>query len=145
MGYRSAAVATPRGCDLITKTEPMPRSVKTKNFQKAVLSHDQPVVVDVWADWCGPCHMLAPQFEAAAKELEGKARFVKLDADKNQKLTRQYKVMALPSLLFFKDGELVDRTSGVVSKNTILKKVKRLLPEEEQADVKTGFKWKFWE
>jgi thioredoxin len=123
----------------------MPRSVKTKNFRQAVLNHDQPVVVDVWADWCGPCHMLAPQFDAAAKELEGKARFVKLDADKNQKLTRKYKVMALPSLLFFKDGELVDRTSGVVSKNAILKKVKRLLPEEEQKEVRTGFKWKFWE
>lgn len=128
-----------------TKIGPMPRSVKTKNFRQAVLNHDQPVVVDVWADWCGPCHMLAPQFDAAAKELEGKARFVKLDADKNQKLTRKYKVMALPSLLFFKDGELVDRTSGVVSKNAILKKVKRLLPEEEQKEVRTGFKWKFWE
>lgn len=128
-----------------TKIESMPRSVKTKNFRQAVLNHDQPVVVDVWADWCGPCHMLAPQFDAAAKELEGKARFVKLDADKNQKLTRKYKVMALPSLLFFKDGELVDRTSGVVSKSAILKKVKPLLPEEEQKEVKTGFKWKFWE
>jgi len=123
----------------------MARSINQKNFQTAVLRHSQPVVVDVWADWCGPCHMMAPHFEAAAKELEGKARFVKLDADKNQKLTRKYKVMALPTLLFFKDGELVDRSSGVASKNAILKRVKPLLNEEDQKEVKTGFNWRFWE
>lgn len=123
----------------------MARSINQKNFQTAVLRHSQPVVVDVWADWCGPCHMMAPHFEAAAKELEGKARFVKLDADKNQKLTRKYKVMALPTLLFFKDGELVDRSSGVTSKNAILKRVKPLLNEEDQKEVKTGFNWRFWE
>jgi len=123
----------------------MARSINQKNFQTAVLRHSQPVVVDVWADWCGPCHMMAPHFEAAAKELEGKARYVKLDADKNQKLTRKYKVMALPTLLFFKDGELVDRSSGVASKNAILKRVKPLLNEEDQKEVKTGFNWRFWE
>ena len=123
----------------------MPLKVSTKNFPSAVLNSPLPVVVDVWADWCGPCKMLAPQFGAAERELEGKARFVKLDADKNQKLVRKYKVMGLPTLLFFKDGELVDRTTGVVSKSTILKRVKPLLSEEDQAEVKTGFKWKFWE
>ena len=73
------------------------------------------------------------------------ATYLKLDADKNQKLVRKYKVMALPTLLFFKDGELVDRTSGVVSKTAILKKVKPLLSEEDQEAVKTGFNWRFWE
>ncbi|MCB9299921.1 MAG: thioredoxin [Lewinellaceae bacterium] len=123
----------------------MPQQINSKNFQTAVLNHSQPVVVDVWAGWCGPCRMMAPAFAAAADELEGKARFVKLDADKNQKLVRKYKVMALPTLLFFKDGELVDRTSGVVSKTAILKKVKPLLSEEDQEAVKTGFNWRFWE
>ena len=123
----------------------MPQQISSKNFQTAVLNHSQPVVVDVWAGWCGPCRMMAPAFAAAADELEGKARFVKLDADKNQKLVRKYKVMALPTLLFFKDGELVDRTSGVVSKTAILKKVKPLLSEEDQEAVKTGFNWRFWE
>ena len=123
----------------------MPRQINSKAFHAAVLNSSQPVVVDVWADWCGPCKMLAPQFAAAERELEGKARFVKLDADKNQKLVRKYKVMGLPTLLFFKDGELVDRTTGVVSKSTILKRVKPLLSEEDQAEVKTGFKWRFWE
>ncbi len=123
----------------------MPRRITQKNFQTAVLNHDKPVVVDVWADWCGPCKMLAPQFAAAEKMLDGKARFVKLDADKNKKLTRKYKVMALPSLLYFKDGKLVDRTSGVISKNSIVKRVKPLLNEEDQKSLKSGFNWKFWE
>lgn len=123
----------------------MPIKVNSKNFQGVVLSHSQPVVVDVWADWCGPCKMLAPQFSAAAEELQGKARFVKLDADKNQKLVRKYNVRGLPTLLFFKDGELVDRSSGVMSKTAILKRVKPLLSAEDQQRLKTGFNWKFWE
>lgn len=88
--------------------------------------------------------MLAPNFAAAEKELAGKARFVKLDADKNQKITRKYKVRSLPTLLFFKDGELVARSAGVVTKNTIVKNVKPLLSEEDQQDIKTGINWKFW-
>ena len=123
----------------------MPKQINSKNFRIAVLNHSQPVVVDVWADWCGPCKMLAPSFGAAERELDGKARFVKLDADKNQKLVRKYKVMGLPTLLFFKDGQLVDRTTGVVSKSTIMKRVKPLLSEEDQKELKTGFNWKFWE
>ncbi len=123
----------------------MPRQINSKTFQTVVLNSSQPVVVDVWADWCGPCKMLAPQFGAAERELEGKARFVKLDADKNQKLVRKYKVMGLPTLLFFKDGQLVDRTTGVVSKSAILKRVKPLLSEEDQKEIKTGFNWRFWE
>lgn len=123
----------------------MPQQINSKNFRTAVLNHSQPVVVDVWADWCGPCKMLAPQFAAAANELEGKARFVKLDADKNQKLVRQYKVMGLPTLLFFKDGQLVGRITGVTSKTSILKRVKPLLSEEDQKELKTGFNWRFWE
>ena len=123
----------------------MPKPVTKKNFKAAVLSHAKPVVVDVWADWCGPCHMLAPHFAAAEKELDGKARFVKLDADKNQALTRKYNVRSLPTLLFFKDGELVARSSGVVSKNTIVKNLKPLLSEEDQEELKTGFNWKFWQ
>ena len=122
----------------------MPRSVTNKNFQVSVLKHSKPVVVDVWADWCGPCKMLTPQFAAAEKTLEGKARFVKLDADKNKKLSKKYKVMALPTILYFKDGKLVDRTSGLVTKNSIVNRVKPLLSDEDRKDLKSGFNWKFW-
>lgn len=123
----------------------MPRSVNRKNFDVTVLKHDQPVVVDVWAAWCGPCKILAPEFAAAEKTLEGKARFVKLDADKNQKLARKYNVMALPSLLYFRDGKLVDRSTGVVSQTNIVKKVKSWLNEEDRKEIKGGFNWRFWE
>jgi thioredoxin 1 len=122
----------------------MPIKVNSKNFSKVVLNTEKPVVVDVWASWCGPCKMLAPQFQAAAEELEGKARFAKLDADKNQKLVRKYKVMGLPTLLFFQDGKLVDRVSGVQTKTAILKRVKPLLSSEDQEGIKTGFNWRFW-
>lgn len=122
----------------------MPLKVTTKNFKTAVLGYKGPVVVDVWADWCGPCKMLAPQFAAAAEELEGKARFAKVDADKNQKILKKYKIMGLPTLLFFKNGELVDQSTGVISKSAILKKVKPLLSEEDQKSMKAGFNWKFW-
>ena len=123
----------------------MPLKINNKNFNAAVLHYAKPVVVDVWADWCGPCKMLAPQFNAAAEELKGKARFAKLNADKNQKIMRRYNVKSLPTLLFFKDGQLVARASGVMSKNAILKQVKPMLSEEDQEGLKTGFKWKFWE
>lgn len=116
----------------------------SKNFKSAVLSSSLPVVVDVWADWCGPCKMLAPQFNAAAEELKGKARFVKVDADKNSKILRKYGVKGLPTLLYFKDGELVDRSTGVTTKQAIFKKMKPLLSTEDQAALKTGFNWKFW-
>ena len=123
----------------------MSTQVNAKNFDAIVLNSSLPVVVDVWADWCGPCKMIAPHFAAAAQEMEGKVRFVKLDADKNQKLVRKYKVMGIPTLLYFKDGELVDRSTGAVTKAAILKKAKQLVDPAEKAGGKSGFNWKFWE
>jgi thioredoxin len=122
----------------------MARPVTKKNFNVSVLKHDKPVVVDVWADWCGPCHALAPNFAAAEKELAGKARFVKLDAEKNQSLVKKYQVRNLPTLLFFKDGELVDRNIGVVGKAGIIRKVKPLLNAEDRVDESAKPWWKFW-
>jgi thioredoxin 1 len=124
----------------------MAKPITKKNFQAAVLRSSVPVVVDVWADWCGPCHALAPQFAAAEEKLKGKARFVKLDAEKNQKLVKQLKVQSLPTLLYFKDGKMVDRSTGVTSKQSIVKKLKPLLNAEDQAELKDGSSWwKFWE
>lgn len=123
----------------------MPRQVNRKTFRPLVLNAEMPVVVDVWADWCGPCHALAPNFAAAAEEAGDNARFVKLDAEKNPKLIKQYQVRGLPTLLYFKNGQLVGRSTGVASKGAILRRLRPLLPEEAQAEVKSGSWWKFWE
>lgn len=123
----------------------MLHNVNQKNFDALVLQHDQPVVVDVWADWCGPCKMLAPNFAAAAKTLEGQARFVKLDADKNQKLMKKYRVMSLPTVLIFQDGQEVARQSGVMQASTIVKQVNAFIttPAGEPSGVARPW-WKFW-
>ncbi|MBK8491514.1 MAG: thioredoxin [Saprospirales bacterium] len=123
----------------------MAQEINSKNFDAIVLNSSLPVVVDVWADWCGPCKMIAPHFAAAGEELKGKVRFLKLDADKNQKLLRKYKVMGIPTLLYFKDGELVDRTTGVATKTAILKRANQLLDPADRPAGKSGFNWKFWE
>lgn len=123
----------------------MPLQVNSKNFEAIVLNGALPVVVDVWADWCGPCKMIAPHFAAAEEELKGQVRFVKLDADKNEKLVRKYKVMGIPTLLYFKDGELVKRSTGVTTKSSIVKTAKSLLEDGNKDGQKRGFNWKFWE
>lgn len=122
----------------------MARPVNKKTFPALVLQASQPVIVDVWADWCGPCHVLAPHFAAAEKALEGKARFVKLDAEKNQKLVKQYQVRNLPTLLIFKDGEVVDRSIGVVTKGAIVNKLKPFIKPEDRDDLPGRKWWKFW-
>lgn len=122
----------------------MAKPVTKKTFTPLVLKSSKPVVVDVWADWCGPCHMLAPTFKAAEETLDGKARFVKLDAEKNQSLVKKYKVRNLPTLLYFKDGELVDRSIGVVSKGAIINRLRPLLNAEDRETLKVKPWWKFW-
>ena len=122
----------------------MAKPVNKKTFPSLVLKSSQPVIVDVWADWCGPCHMLAPNFAEAEKAMAGKARFVKLDAEKNQKLVKKYQVRSLPTLLIFQDGELVDRSVGVASKAAIIRKLKPFLSEEDQANLAGNKWWKFW-
>jgi thioredoxin len=76
-------------------------------------------VIDFWAEWCGPCKMMAPQFEAAAKELKGKVNFGKVDVDAESDLAGRFEIMSIPTLLFFKDGEQVNRYSGAMPKDEI--------------------------
>jgi thioredoxin 1 len=84
-----------------------------------VIKNNPKLVVDCWADWCGPCRMMAPTIDKLAKEYEGKVAFGKVNTDQNQKLVQQYRVMAIPTLLFFKDGQLVDQSVGLVPKEEI--------------------------
>jgi thioredoxin 1 len=89
------------------------------NFQSEVLGSDQPVLVDFWAPWCGPCKMIAPTVEAVATDYLGKARVGKLNTDDNPRIATEYNISAIPALLVFKGGKVVDRFVGVVNKDKL--------------------------
>ena len=97
------------------------------NFQSDVLSSDQPVLVDFWAPWCGPCKMIAPTVNAVAEEFLGKARVGKFNTDDNPKTATAYNISAIPALLVFKGGQVVDRFVGVVNKDKLASSLNRQL------------------
>lgn len=90
------------------------------NFNDEVLSSDVPVIVDFWATWCGPCKMIAPTIEALAEDLAGKAKVGKVNVDEEMELAVEYKIEVIPTLLFFKDGKVMKKTTGVMTKEEIL-------------------------
>ena len=89
------------------------------NWQKEVLSSEQPVLVDFWAPWCGPCRAIAPHVESLASEYEGKIRVGKLNIDDHQQAARQYGVRSIPTLLLFKEGKVVEQIVGAVAKDKL--------------------------
>ncbi|ATB03172.1 thioredoxin [Sinorhizobium meliloti] len=93
--------------------------VDTANFQKEVLNSAEPVVVDFWAPWCGPCKMIAPSLEEIATELAGKVKVVKLNIDENPELAAQYGVRSIPTLAMFKGGEVADIKVGAAPKTAL--------------------------
>jgi len=101
-----------------------------ENFQGEVLESTKPVLVDFWATWCGPCHSIAPLIEEVAADFQGRAKVGKMDVDDNSNLAMRYSVRGIPTLLFFKDGEVVDQLVGVVSKQLIADKLNALVAEE---------------
>ena len=98
----------------------VPVHVDTKSFPKNVLQNDQLVIVDFWAPWCAPCHMIAPVLEELAKEKDGHLHVAKVNVDENQQLAGQYQIMSIPTLLFFKGGRVVDQMIGAVPKQKIV-------------------------
>ncbi len=95
----------------------MALEITDSNFEETVLNSDKPVLVDFWAAWCGPCRMVGPIIDELSEEYEGKAVVGKVDIDSNQQYAAQFGVRNIPTVLVFKNGELVDRKVGVSSKN----------------------------
>lgn len=104
-----------------------PIMVTDATFEQEVLQSPMPVVMDVWAPWCGPCRMIAPVIEDLAKEFAGRAKMVKLNSDENQRIPMQYHIQGIPTLLFFKNGQLVDNIIGAVPKSHILQKLEQIV------------------
>ncbi len=94
------------------------------NFEKEVLKSKEPVIVDFWASWCGPCRMMAPRFEEASNEMNG-VKFVKLSTEEAPEIAQQYEVMSIPTLMLFKNGKEADRMVGALPKEYLVAWLKK--------------------
>ena len=103
------------------------QEVTDQSFEQDVLKSEVPVLVDFWAEWCGPCKMLAPTVEKVANEYEGKAKFVKLNIDDNNQVAQRFGIKGIPTLILFKNGSEADRTVGLTTKDNISRMIDRVL------------------
>ena len=101
--------------------------VDDTNFEEIVLGSDKPVMVDFWAEWCGPCRMIAPYIEEIATEFEGKALVVKCDVDSSPAVAGKFGIRNIPTVLFFKNGEVADKQVGAVPKASFASKLEALI------------------
>lgn len=105
----------------------MALEVTDTSFAKEVLEAGKPAMVDFWATWCGPCRMVAPTVEELAKDFDGQAIVAKVDVDNNQQIAAEYGIRNIPTILFFKDGQVVDKVVGVVPKAQLEQKLKAIM------------------
>lgn len=97
------------------------KAVTDSGFDTDVLGSDKPVLVDFWAEWCGPCRMIAPSVEAVAEEFEGKASVYKMNVDENQNVPNKFGIRGIPTLILFKGGQEQERIVGAVTRESIAK------------------------
>jgi len=105
----------------------MALEVNDDNFDEVVIKSDKPVLVDFWAEWCGPCRMVAPIMEEISQEFAGKAIVVKCDVDSSPGVSAKYGIRNIPTILFFKDGKIADKQVGAVPKTSFVTKLNALI------------------
>ena len=105
----------------------MALEITTANFEETVINSDKPVLVDFWAEWCGPCRMVGPIVDELHTEYDGKAIVGKVNVDNEQEIAAKYGIRNIPTILFFKGGEIVDKNVGVAPKADLAKKIDTLL------------------
>ena len=101
-------------------------TLNESNFDRELTQDDKPMIVDFWAEWCGPCKMIAPLLDEIAREKAGAVKVAKVNVDDNQSLSFKYNIQAIPALLFFKNGQLRDQVIGVTSKKDLLNRLEAL-------------------
>ena len=101
--------------------------ITDSNFDELVMNSTQPVVVDFWAEWCGPCRLIGPVIEELSKEYEGRAIVGKVDVDANSEVSAKFNVRSIPTVLFIQNGVVVDKSVGAVPKATLAEKINALL------------------
>jgi thioredoxin 1 len=102
-----------------------PATVTDDNFQAEVLESTHPVLIDFWAEWCGPCRMIGPIIEELAGEMQGKVKVGKVDVDQNPRVAMEYGIRSIPALLVFHEGKVVDSIVGLVPKNFIVERLQQ--------------------
>jgi len=104
-------------------------TLNESNWEEEVINSNTPVIIDFWAEWCMPCRMISPIVEKISNEYEDRIKVGKLNVDENPSIAGKYQIMGIPTLLFFKNGSLVEKIVGVVPKRVIEEKVKTILDE----------------
>ncbi|MEA2003887.1 MAG: thioredoxin [archaeon] len=105
----------------------MVANVNKENFEEEVLNSDKPVIVDFWAEWCGPCKILGPIFEKISEEYEGKLKFAKMDVDGNQEIAGKFSIQGIPSMIIFNKGKEAERLVGALPETLLKEKIDNAL------------------
>lgn len=107
--------------------------ISNEKFEQEVLNSANPVFVDFWATWCGPCNVMVPVVEEVAREFEGKVDFVKVDVDQSKELATKYNVMSIPAFILFQNRKVLAQLSGILSKEALRKYIQNYVEEELEA------------